>query len=74
MNQVPQAWRSVRLGDICERPDYGPPASATAENTGVRFLRITDIRDGPVKWHSVPFCKASESRACQICNPLDAEP
>jgi type I restriction enzyme S subunit len=47
----------VRLADICSEVSYGFTASATDENTGTRFLRITDIQGGKVDWEIVPFCE-----------------
>ena len=53
---MPNAWKLVRMGDYCRKPDYGYTASATQELTGIRFLRITDIQAGGVKWDIVPYC------------------
>ncbi|MCW3099371.1 MAG: Type restriction-modification system specificity subunit [Chthonomonadaceae bacterium] len=53
-------WKSARLGDYCHKPDYGYTASATQEVTGIRFLRITDIQEGGVKWDTVPYCVCDE--------------
>lgn len=50
-------WIEARVGDFCEPPQYGYTASATTEEVGPRFLRITDIQDGRVNWDSVPFCR-----------------
>lgn len=49
----------VSLDEVSEQVDYGITASATDENTGHQFLRITDIQNNKVDWKSVPFCKAS---------------
>ena len=51
-------WKRVRLGDICET-QYGYTASAESNDTGTRFLRITDIVPDTIDWNSVPFCKIS---------------
>ncbi|WP_238272122.1 restriction endonuclease subunit S [Methylobacterium cerastii] len=50
------------MGDIAQSIDYGLTASAISENTGNKFLRITDIQDGAVDWSSVPFCDAAEAK------------
>lgn len=55
----PPGWRWVRLGEVCERVDYGYTASADFTVTEPRFLRITDIQDGKVNWDSVPGCRIS---------------
>jgi type I restriction enzyme, S subunit len=54
---LPDGWKSARLGDHIARPEYGYTASATIEPIGPKFLRITDIQDGRVDWNSVPYCK-----------------
>lgn len=53
-------WRVERLGDFVEKPQYGYTASAQDEPVGPRFLRITDIQDGRVRWAGVPYCECSE--------------
>lgn len=50
-------WTEAPVGDFCEHPQYGYTASATTEKIGPRFLRITDIQNGLVKWDNVPFCQ-----------------
>jgi type I restriction enzyme S subunit len=45
----------VRFGDKGQF-QYGYTTSATDENTGTKFLRITDIKeDGTVNWGTVPY-------------------
>jgi type I restriction enzyme S subunit len=57
-NQLPDGWRLVKLGEICERIDYGFTVSADfAANNAPRLLRITDIQNGRVAWDKVPGCK-----------------
>jgi type I restriction enzyme S subunit len=50
-------WKVAKVRDICETSQYGYTASATTEEAGPRFLRITDIQDGHVNWETVPFCE-----------------
>lgn len=50
------SWKEARVGDFCETPQYGYTESATNEQIGPRFLRITDIQNGQVDWKNVPFC------------------
>ena len=50
----------VRLGDVATS-SYGLTASATSENTGSRFLRITDIVNGkPGSYDSTPFVETGD--------------
>ena len=52
---VPEGWEVVRLGDGGHFR-YGYTTSATEEDTGTKFLRITDIKEGGVvKWGTVPY-------------------
>jgi type I restriction enzyme S subunit len=45
------------LGEL----QYGYTTSAVQENTGTKFLRITDIQeDGSVNWEEVPYCHIEE--------------
>lgn len=57
---IPQGWEVKRIKDVCERIEYGYTTSAKSENTGVKFLRITDIVPFVIDWDSVPYCEVSE--------------
>jgi type I restriction enzyme S subunit len=57
---MPEAWEVRPLGELGSFR-YGFTASAQDHDTGMRFLRITDIRDdGVVNWPSVPFAEVPE--------------
>jgi type I restriction enzyme S subunit len=61
---VPEHWRVQPLRDLVDRPKYGLTATARQKDDGPRFLRITDIQNGMVKWDQVPSCMCSaEDRA-----------
>jgi len=62
---VPRSWDLYRIGDRCERPQYGVTASATTERGGPQFLRITDITDLGVDWSTVPYCRCTEEEESQ---------
>ena len=53
-------WSETTLKKVAKNVDYGYTASATQINTGVRFLRITDIVPSSIDWDTVPFCDISE--------------
>src|ERR1700736_1082535 len=55
------AWETTTLGEVCGKPQYGFTASAETRDTGIRFLRITDLREGNLAWSEVPFCSCSET-------------
>ncbi|MEH2296242.1 restriction endonuclease subunit S [Nostoc sp.] len=58
--QMPPHWKVVKLGEYCEKPEYGYTASATKQDSGYKFLRITDIQDGTVQWNNVPSCEVDK--------------
>ncbi len=59
---VPEHWEVDRLGEVCEKPQYGVTASAVETPLRSQFVRITDIRHGDVNWNSVPFCECPENQ------------
>ncbi len=57
IGRMPAHWGVVRLGEL-GKLQYGYTASAIEEDTGMKFLRITDIKDGgQVDWENVPYCE-----------------
>jgi len=43
---IPASWKAVRLGQVCEAPQYGAGAPARPFDPNLpRYVRITDIRD-----------------------------
>ncbi len=60
LQELPKGWTQTTVGEIADLIHYGYTESATSENTGTKFLRITDIQNNNVDWDSVPFCKIGE--------------
>ena len=58
---IPEGWVETTLGDVSTRKQYGYTESASTEEIGPRFLRITDIQNDFINWKSVPFCPISDS-------------
>jgi len=59
---IPKGWRVSTLGELCSKPQYGYTASATDQQVGPRFLRITDINKAPwIDWSSVPYCEIDDT-------------
>lgn len=52
-------WGNFNLASICSSVTYGYTASAVDNDTGVKFLRITDIVPSRINWDRVPFCEIS---------------
>ena len=53
-------WTECTLADACRSIDYGLTASASDEETGQKFLRITDIVSGHIDWGNVPQVVADD--------------
>lgn len=51
----------VKLKDVANRIQYGYTASASDEEIGPKFLRITDIVPEQIDWQSVPYCPIDEN-------------
>jgi len=61
IGKIPKEWEAKKLGDIGIF-QYGVTTSAKDKDTGVKFLRITDIKkDGTIDWSTVPYCEINES-------------
>lgn len=55
-----ESWQKANLGKYVDS-QYGYTESASREQVGPKFLRITDIQDGVVNWANVPFCEISDT-------------
>ncbi|AKB62015.1 restriction endonuclease subunit S [Methanosarcina mazei] len=54
--ELPEGWEWKRLGDVCDKPQYGYTTSASNEVGGPLFVRTTDITNGMIDWNKVPYC------------------
>jgi type I restriction enzyme S subunit len=59
---LPEGWERRTLAALAEDVGYGFTASADFETDGPKFLRITDIVDGPIEWDRVPRCSIPETK------------
>lgn len=60
IGNIPVEWDIEEIGDLYSS-QYGYTESAKDEDTGTKFLRITDISEnGQVKWNTVPYCEIEE--------------
>jgi type I restriction enzyme S subunit len=58
---LPKGWKWVKLGDVCDKPQYGLTANSTNEKVGPVYLRITDIdQEGNVDYSNVKFVSIAE--------------
>ena len=61
---LPEGWCWATVDQVADVIQYGHTASADpSKQDGPRFLRITDIQRGRVRWSDVPGCLASEAVA-----------
>lgn len=59
---IPEGWEIVKLHKLVTT-QYGFTASATSENVGMKYLRITDVADSMINWDNVPYCLISEKES-----------
>lgn len=57
---MPENWKTYKLGDISSDISYGYTESASLDEIGPKFLRITDIQNDFISWNNVPYCKISD--------------
>jgi len=55
-------WRECTLGELCTDISYGYTASASQEENGPKFLRITDIVPDRINWETVPYCSIDDNK------------
>ena len=63
LGDIPKGWEVKTIADLCESVSYGYTASASREEVGPKFLRITDIVPDQIDWAEVPFCQIPEDKA-----------
>lgn len=61
LGPIPAGWVCGTIATNSSQIQYGLTKSASADPTGPRFLRITDIRGGSIDWDQVPYCDADET-------------
>jgi type I restriction enzyme S subunit len=62
LGEIPKGWEVKTIAELCESVTYGFTASASREEVGPRFLRITDIVPATIDWAGVPFCEIPENK------------
>jgi type I restriction enzyme S subunit len=61
LHELAKGWAWATVGGISRIIHYGYTASSSANQTGPKFLRITDIQNNSVDWDAVPYCKIDKS-------------
>ena len=64
-DDLPDGWTPITVEKIAQKIHYGYTASAANDPIGPKFLRITDIQNNSVNWHSVPYCRIDETKQQQ---------
>jgi type I restriction enzyme S subunit len=58
--EIPKGWRLNKISELCST-QYGYTASASDDNVGPKFLRVTDMNKKPwINWSEVPYCAIDE--------------
>lgn len=61
IGELPISWKVAKLGEVCQKPQYGFTASSSQDQKlGPKFIRITDIQDDKIDWSNVPYCKCKK--------------
>ncbi|ALM74009.1 restriction endonuclease subunit S [Thermococcus barophilus] len=60
IGEIPEEWRVVRIGDIGTF-QYGITVPGQAKDTGIKLIRITDIKDWGLDWENMPYCEISNA-------------
>ena len=63
IGEIPEEWDADKISTLKKSMYYGVTASATEENTNLRFLRTTDITNYKFTQNELPFCKITEKRS-----------
>jgi type I restriction enzyme S subunit len=59
--KIPKDWEVVKLGKISKSIFYGVTAKATKENTGLKFLRTTEIIDFKFDYDKLPYAEITNN-------------
>jgi len=59
--EVPENWVWSKLSGIAGEFQYGYTAKASIDDTGVKYIRITDLSNGMINFSSAPYCKINDN-------------
>jgi type I restriction enzyme, S subunit len=60
---LPEGWVRATLGECSNAIQYGLTSTSSSNGTGYRYVRITDIQDGQIRWQDVPFANEEPEKA-----------
>jgi len=55
MNNIPENWILIKLGEVTTKAQYGWTTKAAISGE-IKYLRTTDLSKGQVDWDKVPYC------------------
>jgi type I restriction enzyme S subunit len=63
IGEIPKEWDVKKIRELRQNIYYGITAKATKENTNLRMLRTTDIKNFKFDLNNLPFCQITEKRS-----------
>jgi type I restriction enzyme, S subunit len=59
IGEIPEKWTIVdNISELCSKINYGYTQSASKDQIGPKFLRVTDINKNDwINWTEVPYCQ-----------------
>jgi type I restriction enzyme S subunit len=60
---LPRGWAGTTLSQCSEAIQYGLTCTSSLNGEGYRYVRITDIQNGQIKWRSVPYANEKADKA-----------
>jgi type I restriction enzyme, S subunit len=60
---LPNGWAETTLGQCSEAIQYGLTCTSSQNGEGYRYVRITDIQNGQIKWAGVPYANERADKA-----------
>ena len=63
IGEIPEEWDVKKIRELRQNIYYGITAKATKENTNLRMLRTTDIKNFKFDLNNLPFCQITEKRS-----------
>jgi type I restriction enzyme S subunit len=66
IGSVPDHWEVVKLGDVCERFQYGTSERCTIDGPGAPVLRIPNVIGGDIDTHDLKYAELPEKTADKL--------
>jgi len=63
IGEMPESWRVVKLGDVCEFLQYGTSKQCNLDSSGIPVLRIPNVIGGKIDTSELKFIKLQRREA-----------